>query len=1073
MAELLGTVVGVVSLGLQVCSGLNTYLDGVQGHREETESTRRHCNYMEALVKQIEDAQQHNSASFSGSGSPSLQPVLTGAQTELSSLRDYLNKVCAEASTPQTTIAQKIEDQKRKLLYPFRRDHLNRLGERLATANTALQTALDLVQIELSLEAGRDLKGLDTTLGSLTHDVAALGLGIQNSFQASHRVSEEIMLSIQSQAAETSLLLSSSRDTGAALREDVAELKTMLAAIMSPDVREVCQRMRSKPDAMRMMCDLAAAEPGPDPGEDAHQYSSLQLRSGKTHLDVQCRCKPRRVQMRRKRQVGPFFLISEAVAENNHACGCPLVGLVDTDTTWSAGISLRALRGLVSVAVATTLSSARGAGGFSISPVFTYAPVRDNSPAFEVVSVLRHASELASYGELSRGAYSDLASRGVRTLQVIFRTKRASPFDIDESGHNLLYYASVLMIWQAGKKKLAKETLALLEFLVALGVPRDGADPRSWPLQRFLHFPTWVTLDSRFINAFDLLYPDNMDSIFSELGPVLQQREGGFFMMEYHQWLVTQSKKMPELYEDHPAKAVFMRNHAALSRILDADPPTLDLSAKDALNQPVLYHLICWPQGLRTMLDRLGTSVIHQHDRHEESPLIYALYRKCPVCVVTHPIRDQGLNDWTCSCTEVVKLLLAADCLITTLQDTTWTWTLAAASDRAQYLVVDDLALRRQRLKEAALTRLSPEHIDRMNLNGPSVLDRHTNEVLDLLENHGHDVPFGLNTRTHTYEPTIYHSIAFQHDESLVVPLADAFYSRGFHEVDAPNARGFTPLMWTRNTGFALWLVQHGASLTSLIPETVGGYTVTHRVLSSAGHRLQQHQHETHSQIMAATRSAIGEAPYLDACRCRCSLYGCHPYSMLLKGHGRLMGPEIESGNMGAVADALDEFLVDMTASLAALEGGDQGNIPRDLVSMWLRGCTFAALPLRHICCDEGGARHDEEEIEEILEEDAVELRRLETLLVEFEEAVDDSGSSLTEFIQTYWKDKMASVLRDINRQSLTERDVEGARSLGVYLRVDGCEEKCESEDFDSWSDDESVARRVRRYNDRLDLLIR
>ncbi|GJC91410.1 ankyrin repeat-containing protein [Colletotrichum higginsianum] len=549
MAELLGTVVGVVSLGLQVCSGLNTYLDGVQGHRKETESTRRRCNYMEALVKQIEDAQQHNSASFSGGGSPSLQPVLTGAQTELSSLRDYLNKVCAEASTPQTTIAQKIEGQKRKLLYPFRRDHLNRLGERLATANTALQTALDLVQIEISREAVRNLKGLDTSLGSLTHDVAALGLGIQNFFQISHRVSEGIMLSIQSQAAETSLLRSSSRDTDPAIREDVAEIKTMLAAIMSPDVREVCQRMRSKPDAMRMMCDLAAAEPGPDPREDAHQHSSLQLRSGKTHLDVQCRCKPRRVQTRRKRQAGPFFLISEAVAENNHARGCPLAGLVDTDTTWSAGISLRALRGLVSVAVATTLSSARGAGGFSISPVFTYAPVRDNSPAFEVVSVLESASELTLYGELSRGAYSDLASRAVRTLQVIFRTKRASPFDLDVTGRNLLYYASVVMIWEARKMELAKETLALLEFLVALGVPRDSADPWGWPLQSFIRSTTSVTLDSRIINAFDLLYPDNMDfNPFNsfELGSVLHQRDGGVFTMEYHQWLVMQSKKMPE-----------------------------------------------------------------------------------------------------------------------------------------------------------------------------------------------------------------------------------------------------------------------------------------------------------------------------------------------------------------------------------------------------------------------------------------------------------------------------------------------------------------------------------------------
>ncbi|WQF78758.1 hypothetical protein CDEST_03772 [Colletotrichum destructivum] len=1077
MAELLGTVVGVVSLGLQVCSGLNTYLDGVQGHREETESTRRHCNYMEALVKQIEDAQQHNSASFSSGGSPSLHPVLTGAQTELSSLRDYLNKVCAEATTPQTTIAQKIEGQKRKLLYPFRRDHLNRLGERLATANTALQTALDLVQIEISREASRDLKGLDTTLGSLTHDVAALGLGIQNSFQASHRVSEEIMLSIQSQAAETSLLLSSSRVTGAALREDVAELKTMLAAIMSPDVREVCQRMRSKPDAMRMICDLAAAEPGPDPREDAHQYSSLQLRSGKTHLDVQCRCKPRRVQTRRKRQAGPFFLVFEAVAENNHACGCPLAGLVDTDTTWSAGISLQVLRGLVSVAVATTLSSARGAGGFSISPVFRYAPVRDNSPAFEVVSLLLHASEIVSYGVLSRGAYSDLARRGVRTLQVIFRTKRASPFDLNVRGRNLLHHATLMMIRQAGKKTFTKETLALLEFLVAVGVPRDSADPESLPLHCFLRFPTWVAIDSVLVNVFDLVYPDNMDSNFFELGPSLMLREWGIFTMEHHQRLVTQSKKMPELYEDHPAKAVFMRNHAALSRILDADPLRLDLSATDALNQPVLYHLICWPQGLRTMLDRLGTSVIHQHDRHHESALMYALYRKCSVCVVTHPIQDPGLDDRTCSCIEVVKLLLAVDCLITTLQKPFWIRALAAASDRAKHLVVDDLVIRRQRLKEAALARLSPEHIDRMNLNGPSVLNRHTNEVLDLLENDGHNVPFGLNTRTYEYHETIYHPIACLRDESSVVPLADAFYSRGFHEVDAPNAQGFTPLMWTWSTGFALWLVQHRVSLTSLVPETVRGYTATHKVLSLAGNRLQQHQHEIHSQIMAGTRSAIGEAPYLDACRCRCSLRGCHPYSMLLKETQRSTLPSFQSGDMGTVINALDQFLVNMTVSLTALEGGDRGIIPRDLVSTWLRGSTFAVLPLRHTCCDEGRARHDEEEVEEILEEDAVELRRLETLLVEFEKAVDDSGSSLTEFMQTYWKDKMASVLRDINRQSLTERDVEGARSLGVYLRVDGCEEKSESEDADSrsydGSDDERAAMWVRYYNDKLDLLIR
>ncbi|KAJ0164255.1 hypothetical protein CTA2_1429 [Colletotrichum tanaceti] len=1065
MAELVGTVVGVVSLGLQICLGLNTYLDGVQGHREETESTRRHCRSMEALVKQIEDVQRRNSASFGGNStgsSPVLQPVLASAQTELSLLNDYLKKVCAEASTPQTTIAQRIEGQKRKLLYPFRRDHLNRLGERLATANTALQTTLHLVQIELSLEAGRDLKGLDTASGSLTHDVAALGLGIQDSLQASHRASEEIILSIQSQAADTSLILSTSRDTGAAIREEFAEVKTMLAAIFSLDTRETYQRMCSKPDALRAMYELAAAEPGHGRKEDAHRHSSLQLRSGNTYLDVQCRCRTRKVQTRRRRQAGPLFFIFEAVAENNHASGCPLAGLVDPDTTWSAGISLRAFRGLVSVAVATTLSAARGAGGFSISPVFTYAPVRDNSPAFEAVMVLRHAASLVFGGDLSRGAYGELARRGVRTLQVIFRTKRASPFDLDMRGHNLLHLTSQLFI-----EKTGKETLALLRFLVALGVPRRANSDGSLPLQQFLFclaldgdgssMPAWIS------ESFDLLCPD--DTYFNLLGPPPLHPESMMCWIKRHQLLVTQSRKMSDFYEGHLQKAVFMRNHAALSQILDADPLTLDLSAEDALSQPSLRHLICWPQGLRTIIDRLGNSVIHQHDRHEESALEYALWQKCPVCVVTHPNQNPSLDDGshgTCSCMEVVKLLLDADCLITALRWPEWTWALALASDRARHLVIDDLVLRRRRLKDAALARLSPEQIDLMNLDGPSILDRHTNKVLDLLENDGHDVPFGLNTRTHQRIPTIYHSIALVPDESH---LADVFYSRGFHEVDTPDARGFTPLMISWNTGFIIWLVEHEASLASLVPGTVEGYTAAHEVLSYQ-RRPQQYQDKGHSQIMAATRSAISEAPYLDACRCRCSLHGCHPYSMLFKGTQWSMQEELESEDIGTAMTVLDNFLVYMTGSLAALEGGDRGMIPRDLVSTWLRGCTFATLPLRHTCCNNGRARHDEEEVEEILEEDAAELRRLETLLVEFEEAIDDSGSPLTEFLQTYWKDKMTSVLRDINEQRLTERDVEGARSLGVYLRApaDGCKDLDFGRNEEKW---------VRYFNDKLDSLIR
>ncbi|EQB43889.1 hypothetical protein CGLO_17414 [Colletotrichum gloeosporioides Cg-14] len=156
MAEVLGTVVGVVSLGLQVCSGLNVYIDGLQCRREEIESTVRHQKSLGTLVAQIEGL--HNRRQAHGICSAPLQESMASAKAELPLLDEFISKVRIEGETGTDKSAGNMTKiQKKKLLYPFRRDRLDRLVTRLDLVIKALQAALQVFELEASLETKNSL----------------------------------------------------------------------------------------------------------------------------------------------------------------------------------------------------------------------------------------------------------------------------------------------------------------------------------------------------------------------------------------------------------------------------------------------------------------------------------------------------------------------------------------------------------------------------------------------------------------------------------------------------------------------------------------------------------------------------------------------------------------------------------------------------------------------------------------------------------------------------------------------------------------------------------------------------
>ncbi|KAI8228197.1 hypothetical protein K4K55_007554 [Colletotrichum sp. SAR 10_96] len=78
---------------------------------------------------------------------------------------------------------------------------------------------------------------------------------------------------------------------------------------------------------------------------------------------------------------------------------------------------------------------------------------------------------------------------------------------------------------------------------------------------------------------------------------------------------------------------------------------------------------------------------------------------------------------------------------------------------------------------------------------------------------------------------------------------------------------------------------------------------------------------------------------------------------------------------------------------------------------------------------------HDIEDRFEIRDEDALELHRLEALIEEFEKEFAKMGSSLTTFMQTYWSERMGTVLRELQDHRLSEDEIQNIEMLGVCLQ--------------------------------------
>jgi chromosome segregation ATPase len=148
-----GLATGVVSLGLQVCGGITSYLDALKCREQDIASARQQTDCLDKALQVVEASlpqpqQEHQAPTAAVRG------CLDSCSQELEALQTLV----AQLAGPDQALSggrEKIQALSKKLCYPFNRPKIEQLEMRLRNTNATLQLALQA----LGMYAGSSLSG--------------------------------------------------------------------------------------------------------------------------------------------------------------------------------------------------------------------------------------------------------------------------------------------------------------------------------------------------------------------------------------------------------------------------------------------------------------------------------------------------------------------------------------------------------------------------------------------------------------------------------------------------------------------------------------------------------------------------------------------------------------------------------------------------------------------------------------------------------------------------------------------------------------------------------------------------
>lgn len=440
-----------------------------------------------------------------------------------------------------------------------------------------------------------------------------------------------------------------------------------------------------------------------------------------------------------------------------------------------------------------------------------------------------------------------------------------------------------------------------------------------------------------------------------------------------------------------------------------------------------------WPIGISLLLQYGAGATINQLDSNGFLPLEYAI----------------GLN-----CLPTVKMMLDADCALDSRDMNRAPKDLlevvaANRSDEMMEWLQDALVNRRNRLRDLAFSTLSLSDVATLGISTTDVLDDKASSVFAALEQRNINIPAALTVSR--FEKSVFHS------DFLSLPQYESLFTRGFHDVDSFCSEGLTPLMnlgylWEqsleKSIQLGLWLISKGADLDRehqnyLVPCT----TAAHIISSGLGNSIRflvrgdlvSKFDRRSTTIIYSGYPALEENHRLfveqlfskktyDGCLCACSVHGCAPAIMMLKGlHLRLDLRAKDS----TVRREMQLWVIGWMSHHVGVQFNGQPWLSQEII----RFETFERLGLTHTCCKVKKwdilPHFSDQCVDEIQDEERFLIDKLETLVTEFQAKYIELDVPIIDFLEGYWESRMNEVE---NEDVLDDDAIAKIRDLGVVL---------------------------------------
>ncbi|CVL06084.1 uncharacterized protein FMAN_03929 [Fusarium mangiferae] len=881
MAEL---ALAVIPLGLKTCSGLVSYLGGLKDHDDAIARLKRLAESLEGSFRLLDGLLKSGQLNFSTSQAVAQTlRCLGNCEDALNDLKSFGDKISA-TTTPDPKLGDKVKGSYRKIVYPLRQAQLAQLENTLESLCTPLNLAVQSLQLELQATISNTLNLNTTTLQKTSDDVLAVAAdvsGLRDPMSSIETKFPSLQASVDGIAPQISMMIQ-------------AQFKCQMDEIRHSFQQAESSSLRRNTQTNEILSRLQIDRRNPVPAiyKLAVKPSAL---STVTSSVLACSCPTRRFRTRKTLRLGPLYFIDETMTDFAHYNDCQF-GFVDHKYSRNRTVRLSSIVRLVNKAVELTLRTTGGAGGFSISPSFTYfAEVDENrSPAFRVLNLWRR-NVLATEWAMTNCPEFFFKSI-ISKLQAIFSSGTARPTDLSSHGSSLLHVLCFAMQYslppdQSWDQKQLVYTKAkpLFEFLIKAGTPLSAVNSEgsmAWHIVAdYWVLPVTIITD---------LHVEDVEVASVTRREFFTLRLRPKYSMKYFDW----NQKFFESLFGPLTLAILRTDIEEAKQLINNRPECLDEIS--FYKQTPLHFAIENPEILEHLVQKASPGqLVRSSIAFDEkiTPLGRAIWLSADICYA-----QKEKSRTFCPCTTAVETILAADCPIIPYRDFTistvpylngFSNVFRRASKHCKHLLAKQLQSYRRELEQIAQKKL-PRSVHRVHNSWVSDTSVKAIEWDRILRERGL-LDFGrlstaLPDDLKRLPPGKYHSRPIYLDINNPED-ASIFWDLGFSDIDDQWAdwaltheagpgigKSFRRFLETVRPAYAMWLHEHCPNLWSLVCE--------HRKLESPVFVLAEVilglcdiddiGCEEMVQYLINSPIVIEDT---DDCVCPCSPQGCTPFT--------------------------------------------------------------------------------------------------------------------------------------------------------------------------------------------------